>query len=96
MIPEILRIPLPVSIMDKTPVEFNKIKLREANEKLQNTTSDKSFLKSSEISSTTPPDSKEIKNTQHMEIQTPPKLNPTATSESKKRKNSGSIETQIQ
>lgn len=44
MIPDILQIPLSASIMEKAPTEFNKTRLKEANEKLQNTTSDKSFL----------------------------------------------------
>ena len=44
MIPEILNIPVPLSVMEKAPVEFDKTILKNANSELQNTTSDKSFL----------------------------------------------------
>jgi len=43
MIPDILNIPMPLSIMESAPVEFNREILKDANEKLQNTLSDKSF-----------------------------------------------------
>lgn len=43
MIPEILDIPMPLTVMDTAPVEFNRDILKNANKELQNTTSDRSF-----------------------------------------------------
>ena len=43
MIQGILGIPMPLSIMENAPVEFSRDILKQANKKLQHTTSDKSF-----------------------------------------------------
>ena len=43
MIPDILGIPMPLTVIENAPVEFNRDILKKANNELQDTVSDRSF-----------------------------------------------------
>ena len=64
MIQDILGIPMPVSIMENAPVEFNRDILKQANKKLQHTTSDKSFTSLKLIKIKNKKDEMEIQDTE--------------------------------